>query len=330
VATREVILEILKARQNEWTSGEELSVQLKMSRAAVWKHIARLRQDGYEIEASTRKGYQLRNAPSLLLPAEIRDGLKTSVWGKRDIVYHPETPSTNTDAKVLATQGAPEGTIVIAEHQTMGRGRLGRTWYSPRSHGIYISFIIRPRLSLQDAPILTPLAAVAAAEALALETGLRVHLKWPNDIMVSGKKIGGILTEIGSEMDRVDFAVVGVGLNARIWGFPEDLEGKATSIALETSRQFSRSSLVRGCLGKLETVYEQQKRWGFGSLLTRYKALTAIVGKEAILDSGERRFAGRVRDLDEHGALLVEDGDGKTVRVVSGDIHYHFEGMAHP
>ncbi len=330
MAVRDVILEILKAHQDDWASGEELSVQLNMSRAAIWKHMVKLRNDGYEIEAATRKGYQLKSAPSLLLPAEIKEGLKTSVWGKRDIVYHPETASTNTDAKVLAMQGAPEGTIVIAEHQTRGRGRLGRTWHSPRSHGIYISFIIRPRLSLQDAPILTPLVAVAVAEALAQGTGLKVFLKWPNDIMVSGKKIGGILTEIGSEMDRVDFAVVGVGLNARIWGFPEDLRGKATSIALETSRRISRSSLVRGCLDKLETVYEQQKQSGFGPLLTRYKALTAVVGKEATFDSGGRRFSGRVRELDEHGALLVEDGNGKTVRVVSGDINYPFEGMAHP
>lgn len=330
MTVRDVILEILKAHQDDWASGEELSVRLKMSRAAVWKHIAKLRNDGYEIEASTRKGYQLKSAPSLLLPAEIRDGLKTSVWGKRDIVYHPETASTNTDAKVLATQGAPEGTIIIAERQTRGRGRLGRTWFSPRSQGIYISFIIRPRLSLQAAPILTPLAAVVAAEALAEETGLEVFLKWPNDIMVSGKKIGGILTEIGSEMDRVDFAVVGLGLNVHIWGFPDDLEGKATSIALETSRRISRAGLVRGCLGKLETVYEQQKRSGSGPLLTRYKKLTAVVGKEATLDSGGHRFSGRVCDLDEHGALLVEDGEGKTTRVVSGDINYPFRGTADP
>ena len=302
---------MLKTRQEDWTSGEELSLRLKMSRAAVWKHIAGLRKDGYEIEAATRKGYQLKSAPSLLLPAEIRDGLKTSVWGKREIVYHPETASTNTDAKILATQGAPEGTVVIAEHQTRGRGRLGRNWYSPRSRGVYISIIIRPHLSLQDAPVLTPLTAVVMAEALTEVTGLEVLLKWPNDIMVSGKKIGGILTEIGSEMDRIDFAVIGLGLNVHRSAFPEDLEGKATSIALETAGRISRASLVRSYLGKLEMVYEQQKRLGSGPLLKRYKVLTAVVGKEVTVDSGGRRLSGRVRDLDEHGALLVEGGGWK-------------------
>ena len=322
MAVKDIILEMLKIRQEDWTSGEELSLRLKMSRAAVWKHIAGLRKDGYEIEAATRKGYRLKSAPSLLLPAEIRDGLKTSVWGKREIVYYPETASTNTDAKILATQGAPEGTVVIAEHQTRGRGRLGRNWYSPRSRGIYISIIIRPHFSLQDAPVLTPLTAVVMAEALAEETGLEVLLKWPNDIMVSGRKIGGILTEIGSEMDRIDFAVTGLGLNVHRSAFPEGLKGKATSIALETAGRISRASLVRSYLGKLEKTYEQQKRLGFGPLLTRYKALTAVVGKEVTVDSGGRRLSGRVRDLDEHGALLVEGGGGKTTRVVSGDVHY--------
>ncbi len=322
MAVKDIILEILRTHQDAWTSGEELSLRLKMSRAAIWKHIAKLRNEGYEIEASTRKGYQLRNAPPLLLPTEIRDGLKTSVWGKREIVYHPETASTNTDAKILATQGAPEGTIVIAERQTGGRGRLGRNWYSPRSRGIYISLIIRPHLSLQEAPILTPLIAVAAAEALAQETGLDVRLKWPNDIMVSGKKMGGILTEIGSEMDEVDFAVIGLGLNVHRWRFPQDLKGKATSLAFETTRRFSRAGLVRSYLDKLETVYERQKRWGSGPILQRYKALTAIVGKETAVDSGGRRLTGRVRDLDECGALVLEEADGKMTRVVSGDIHY--------
>ena len=191
MTVKDIILEMLKARQEDWTSGEELSLRLKMSRAAVWKHIAGLRKDGYEIEAATRKGYQLKSAPSLLLPAEVRAGLKTSFMGKRDIVYYPETASTNTDAKILATQGAPEGTIVIAEHQTRGRGRMGRNWYSPRSRGVYMSIIIRPHFSLQDVSILTPLTAVAMAEALAEETGLEVLLKWPNDIMVAGRKIGG-------------------------------------------------------------------------------------------------------------------------------------------
>ena len=319
---------MLKVHQDDWTSGEELSLRLKISRAAVWKHIAKLRQDGYEIEASTRKGYQLKSAPSLLLPAEIKDGLKTSIWGKRDIVYHPETASTNTDAKILATQGAPEGTVVIAEHQTRGRGRLGRNWYSPHSRGIYISVIIRPRFSLQDAPILTPLTAVVMAEALAEETGLEVRLKWPNDIMVSGRKIGGILTEIGSEMDQIDFAVIGLGLNVRRCRFPEDFKSKATSIEEETSSRISRTGLVRSYLGKFEAVYEQKKPWGFGPLLKRYEALTAVVGKEVTVNSGGRRLSGRVRELDDHGALIVEGGGGTTMRVVSGDVHYSFEGVA--
>ena len=213
MTTKDQLLLYLKEKRENWVSGELLSDELGVSRAAVWKHVRKLREEGYVIKSSPRKGYCFSKTSDLLLPNEIRDGLDTRTFGKRNIDYFMEIDSTNMRAKDLAAEGAPEGTVVIAEKQTKGRGRKGRSWHSPLGHGIYTSLILKPAMSPSGAPRITLMTAVAIAEALLSLVHLEVRIKWPNDIIVNGKKLAGILTEISTEMDAVNYIVVGVGIN---------------------------------------------------------------------------------------------------------------------
>jgi len=245
MSTKDQLLLYLKERKGDWVSGEALSNKIAVSRSAVWKHICKLREEGYVIESSPKKGYLLRKAPDLLFPNEIREGLDTKVFGKRDIVYFTETDSTNTRAKDLAARGAPEGTLVISERQTKGRGRKGRSWFSPSQGGIYTSLILRPSISPSEAPKITLLSAVVVAETLRSLTGLSAIIKWPNDILINGKKIAGILTEMSTEMDAIDYIVVGLGLNVNTPDFPDDIREKATSI-FRNRQTFSKGQIYPG------------------------------------------------------------------------------------
>ena len=213
MSTKDELLKYLKHSGDTWISGETLASALAISRTAIWKHIKALQEDGYQIESSTNRGYTLKAIPDRLLPAEIREGLKTIRFARKNIDYYRETDSTNVRARMLAHEGAPEGTLVVAETQTQGRGRRGRTWFSPPGCGIYMSIILRPLVQPHEAPQLTLLTAVAMVETLLGFVDLPFTIKWPNDILIHGKKISGILTEMAMEMDRVDYVVVGLGLN---------------------------------------------------------------------------------------------------------------------
>ena len=204
MATKNQLLLYLKENQENWVSGELISNNLSVSRAAIWKQIRNLKEDGYIIESSPKKGYLLSKSSDPITAGEIRQGLSTRVFGKKNIIYLRETDSTNTRAKELAAQGAPEGTLVIAEKQTNGRGRRGRSWFSPPGGGIYFSLILRPVISPGETPRITLMTAVVLAETLISLMKLKLRIKWPNDILVNGKKLAAILTEISTEMDEVN------------------------------------------------------------------------------------------------------------------------------
>lgn len=318
--TRDKVFEILRANRDSWVSGEELSQGLGVSRAAVWKHVQGLRQAGYIIESAPRKGHRLVEVPPFLLPTEIRNRLGTSLWGNREIVHSFEVDSTNTKARSLVAEGAPQGTLVVAEYQTGGRGRLGRRWYSPPGQGLYLSLIIRPDLSLQEAPKLNMLLAVVTAEATAEKSGQPVDLKWPNDIVINGRKAGGILIEIGSDMDRLEYAIAGVGLNVSTTRFPGSLNRSATSVFRESRRSISRTDLLQALLRRLEAAWDHQRAFGFRRVRRRYADLTGLVGRPLRVQASGRTIAGRVKKINRFGALVVEDDQGRTSRVVSGDI----------
>ncbi|MGZ6290965.1 MAG: biotin--[acetyl-CoA-carboxylase] ligase [Syntrophales bacterium] len=322
MSTRQQLLIYLKEGKGTWVSGESLAHKMAVSRSAVWKHIGALKDDGYLIESSRKKGYLLRQASDLLLADEIREGLNTNVFGKGEIIYFEETDSTNVRAKYLAGDGAPEGTVVVAEKQTQGRGRRGRSWFSPPGEGIYTSMVLRPPIPPNEAPKLTLLASVAVAEALLSLTSLKVSIKWPNDILIKGKKVAGILTEISTEMDRIDYVVIGVGVNVNTPrnGLPPDIANTATSVLIETGRAFPRIALLRAYLEWFEIYYETFKTKGFDPILKRWKHLADIIGRRISVELMGRVRVGKVLDVDKEGFLILQDRKGTMERIISGDV----------
>lgn len=322
MSTKDDILAYLGKDSGCWVSGEHLSRRLGLSRSAVSKHVRSLRKMGYVIESRPRRGYVLQERSPALLPAEIRHGLQTAVFGKQQIQYFVETDSTNTRARKLALEGAPEGTLVAAETQTGGKGRLGRAWYSPTGRAVYLSLILRPRMSPLDVPKITLIAAVAAAEAVLAVASVAVRIKWPNDLLVHGKKIAGILTEAGTEADVIGHVIVGLGLNVNTEAFPAPIRNTATSLFLETGVRFSRTRLVREYLNRFEKAYVRTAREGFAPVMERWKALSDALGRQVAVEMLEERLVGRVRDIDADGFLVVEEEGGRLRRVFSGDVFY--------
>ncbi len=322
MSTKQQLLIYLKEGKGTWVSGESLAHKMAISRTAIWKHVRNLKEDGYVIESSPKKGYLLRQASDLLLVNEIQEGLNTSVFGKRDIAYFKETDSTNLRAKFLASDGAPEGTVVVAESQTRGRGRRGRSWFSPSGEGIYTSIILRPSISPNEAPKLTLMASVAVAEALLSMTSLDINIKWPNDILVKGRKIAGILTEISMEMDRIDYIVIGVGINVNTprKSLPPDIRDIATSVFMETGKPFPRIALLRAYLEWLEIYYETFKTKGFEPVMNRWKSLADIIGHRVSVDMIDRVRVGEVLDVDKDGFLILKEQGGALERIISGDV----------
>jgi len=320
--TREQLLEFLSAAKGTWVSGDDLAGRIALTRSAVWKHVRRLREEGCEIESSPRKGYLLKEPPDRLNAEIIKCTLRTRVFGKREVAVFSRTESTNTTAKSMALGGAPEGTLVLADTQTSGRGRKGRTWHSPPRDGLYASIILRPSLLLSQAGRIPIFASLAIAETL-VSLGLSgVSLKWPNDILVRGKKIAGILTEVGAEMDGVDYIIIGVGINVNTNRFPGNLQRSATSVFLETGKRVFRSMVLSRYLALFEKYCRVYKRGVTGGLLTRWKDLAGIMGRHVVVDTGGHVSGGIVKDLDEDGALIVQDQEAGSVRVISGDVRF--------
>lgn len=319
-SSKHLLLGLLKERRGEWVSGEGLCKRMAISRSAVWKQVCKLKGEGYVIEASPRKGYLFLEASHRVLPNEIRETLNTKVFGQGEIGHWVETESTNAVAKGLAARGAPEGTLVIAESQTNGRGRKGRSWYSPPLEGIYASLVLRPNISPSDAPKMTFMTAVAVADALSRSTSLKVNVKWPNDILVNGKKVAGILTESSMEMDAIEYMVIGLGLNVNTAVFPGSLKEKATSVLLETGRPFSRAGLVREYLQDFERYYEQFKSSGPVPIIKRWRALTDMIGRRVSVDVIDRTYTGIVQEIDDDGVLILKDRRGRSYRIFSGDV----------
>lgn len=322
MTTRGELLHYLKHSNGAWISGEALAAGLGISRTAVWKQVRALQGEGYGIESSPRKGYALRKASDLLLPAEIRDGLQTTRFGRQGIAYFPQTDSTNLRARQLAAEGAPEGTLVVAETQLQGRGRRGRGWHSPAGEGIYASLILRPRIQPQEATQLVLLAAVAVAEALLASAELPFTIKWPNDILVGGKKIAGILLEMSLETERVDHVVIGLGLNVNppAGGLPPELAGIATSLGAAAGRTFSRAELLRRCLEKLEGLYDRFLAGEREPIRRRWHELAGIVGERVRIAGIDRIYAGRVVEIDADGFLILESAAGARERILAGDL----------
>lgn len=322
MTTREAVLQALKEKDGEWLSGEMLSESLKVSRTTVWNQIKALLAEGYKVESSPKKGYRLSSPPDILSPAEVCPGLTCRVFGRKDYLYYQEIDSTNSQARALASKGYPEGTLVVADMQTAGRGRRGRSWFSPGSQGIYMSLILRPVLPLKEISRISLLIAVAAAETLEDELALPARIKWPNDILINNKKIAGILSEVVTDMDGIEYIVVGIGLNInnRLQDFPSDLRTPPTSAMVEDQRSVSRVKVLQGLLKRLENRYFDLLAGNFADTLEKGKRLSMAIGQELKLDTINGVLVGQAVDIDDHGFLLLRDQSGNIHTLMSGEI----------
>lgn len=318
---RMMIVEMLKNAGEDFLSGERIADKLGISRTAVWKHIQTLRSNGYEIISSERCGYKLKDAPDLLLPSEIQIGLNTKIIGK-EMHYKPSVDSTNRLAKALAYHGAADGAIVVAEEQLGGKGRLERSFYSPRNKGIWFSVIMRPKFLPYEAPKCTLMAAVAVAEAMK-RFDLRAEIKWPNDIMHDGRKLVGILTEMTCELSRINYIVVGVGINVNISRdeFPEEIRPVAASLSEINGEPLSRVKLFRAVIEEFDKLYLKINESGFDEVLKRWKKYNITLGKtvKVISATDGSSFTGKAIDLDAEGALIVDTKEGRRT-VYAGDV----------
>jgi BirA family transcriptional regulator, biotin operon repressor / biotin---[acetyl-CoA-carboxylase] ligase len=315
------ILRLFLGKRGEVVSGEEMSGALQVSRTAVWKHIRFLRELGCRIEAVPSRGYRLVAAPDLLLPELIGAGLKSARIG-RNLVCLRETGSTNEEAFKLAEEGAEEGTVVVAEAQRRGKGRLGRQWESPAGVNLYCSVILRPPILPARAAQMTFLSSVAVARAIADETSLRPFIKWPNDLLINGRKVAGLLNEMSAETEKVNFIVLGIGVNINMQReqFPGTMRHPATSLFLETGKPVNRVDFTRALLEALDLLYGAYLDHGYGPVREEWLARCNFLGSRVRISFLDNELTGTAKGIDEEGALLVERPDGRVERVLAGDV----------
>jgi BirA family biotin operon repressor/biotin-[acetyl-CoA-carboxylase] ligase len=320
----ERVLEALRRAGDRHCSGASLSADLGVTRAQIWKHVEALRSRGYGIEGAPGDGYRLRALPDRLYPEEIRAGLATR-WLGREIRHFEETDSTNRVAQDLARAGAPHGLAVIAEGQTAGRGRLGRAFFSPPHANLYVSFVLRPEVQLADAPTLILAAGLAVAESVVAVLGdpEPVEIKWPNDVLVRGRKTSGILMELSAEATRVGFLVLGIGVNLNVdpATFPEDFRRRATSLAAEVGHPLDRVAFTRGLFGTLESMLDRHTEGGFEALRADFGRFFRMAGRSVrVADPAGSETEGVAEGIAADGALLLRRAGGGLDRVLAGDV----------
>lgn len=315
------LLQLFMDHPDTYVSGEEISRKLEISRAAVWKQINKLREKGYEFDAVPRVGYRLKQKPERIELVLLLSQLRTTQMG-RQIKLLESTPSTQLVAQELAEQGAVEGTIVIAEEQTSGRGRMGRVWHSPAGKGIWMSMILKPQTSLQFTPQLTLVIAVALCRALQRMTGLAIGIKWPNDLLIGTRKISGILLESSAEDERVRYAIAGIGISANLdeSDYPEELRPIATSLKIEAGAKVDRETIIAEFLYELETLYQMYHEQGFGPIKTLWEALSVSLHRPITIRTPMGTIQGVAECLDDSGALWITDEKGERRKIFSGDV----------
>ncbi|WFA07739.1 biotin--[acetyl-CoA-carboxylase] ligase [Tissierella sp. Yu-01] len=313
------ILRLLKKREG-FISGESISKEFGVTRAAIWKSINSLKEDGYKIESITNKGYRLLSSPDILTCEEIGEYLNTRFIGN-NIYYYDSIDSTNKMAKDIAFEKG-EGVVIVSEEQLEGRGRLGRTWVSPKKKGIYFSIVLKPQLPPTKIAKLTLIGAAAVNLAFK-EIGIESQIKWPNDIVINGKKVCGILTEMNSELNMINYVIIGIGINVNLKEneIPEDIKHKATSLKIESKGEIDRKRLFATILNKFEELYIPFNDDGdIVKTIEICRNNSAVIGKEILLVNGSTKSLGKALDINEAGELIVEFEDGKIESIFSGEI----------
>jgi BirA family biotin operon repressor/biotin-[acetyl-CoA-carboxylase] ligase len=315
-----IVLGLLLEYKDDFVEGGVLCDKLDVPRAELLKRIDSLRARGYVIQASGGRGYRLVEVPDSLGEREIQPLLATGELGRK-IHSFPELESTNDEAHRLAEAGALHGEVVVADVQTKGRGRRGRTWVAPKGKAVTFSVVLRPSLPPARAPEITLVAAVAVCEAARELGAASARIKWPNDVECRGKKLAGVLTELRAEVDRIRHAVVGIGFNVsmEMHDFPEELRRTATSLLVETGERTPRPLVLASALEHFEEWLSLHETEGFGPVRDRWRELSTTLG-HAVRITGEGELEGTAVDLDDDGALLVRTANGQLVRVVAGDV----------
>ena len=303
-------------------SGQQLCEQFQVSRTAVWKVINQLKEEGYQVEAVRNKGYRIIESPDVLtreeLAVQIGDATR---WAGQEIVCFTETDSTNVRARKLGENGAAHGTLVVAEQQTAGRGRRDRGWESPAGSSIYMSLLLRPEFLPNKAPMLTIVMAYSVATALREQTGLDFRIKWPNDIVLNGKKVVGILTEMSTEIEYINHVVIGVGINVNTEAFPEEICATATSIRRESGKTWRRAELIAAILRQFEVQYERfVKEEDLAYLREAYDAILVNCNREVRILGEKDGYRAVALGIDDQGELLVRKEDGTVTSVYAGEV----------
>lgn len=319
---RKKLIEAFTNNENEYLSGQKLADIAGCSRTAIWKQIEELRKEGFQFQAVRRKGYKIVSIPTAMTADKITLGLKTEIFG-RNLYYYDSVESTQKIASKLANEAAEEGTVVISEEQTAGRGRMDRKWHSPKHTGIWMSILLRPKIPISKAPQLTLITAVGVVQAIEEATELLPQIKWPNDIMVNGKKITGILTELQAEADSIHSVIIGIGMNVNTLeaDFPEEIRRTASSLSIEAGRTIGREELIRTILEKLEKLYFLYLTKGFLPIKLMWESYAISIGKQIIARTITGEISGKAIGITEDGVLLIEDSAGVIHHIYSADIN---------
>ena len=316
---RNKIKEFFLNAENVFISGEELSNQLGISRTAIWKQIKELKKEGYQFEAVRKKGYRLLNLPDDLNLVGVKQNLQTK-WLGHELVFYNKLESTQKTAHELARNGASNGTIILADEQTKGKGRLGRQWHSANGKGVWMSIILRPSFTFQQAPLITLLTSVVIAKTLQELYGIPIRIKWPNDIYLQEKKLAGILTEIHGEQDLLQYLIIGIGINTHRTVFPAELDHKVISLEEFLNSPLRRKELVQSLLFNLEKYYERYINEGFSPFYTFYNELLLWKGMQITVNQLNRQLTGINEGINQDGQLLLRQNDGQLIKLFSGDI----------
>ena len=316
---KEEILRLLRSADG-YISGQELCNRFGVSRTAVWKAINQLKEAGYEIEAQQNKGYRLMAAPDLMTEAEIKSLLHTD-WVAKEVLYFDTIDSTNTKAQELAEKGYPSGTLVVADKQESGKGRRGRSWVSPSGTGIFMTLMIKPDINPNNASMLTLVAAIAVAKAITSVTGEEALIKWPNDIVINGKKVCGILTEMNAQFDYINHIVVGIGINVHNESFPEEISQMASSLMIEAGgKRFHRAQIIAETMSYFEQYYDTfLKTQDLSALVREYDELLVNRNKSVRVLDPKEPFDGKAMGITPKGELIVDTWESRKL-VSSGEV----------
>lgn len=331
-STRNKLINLLAKEKDKFVSGEALSKALNISRSAIWKHMNELKKDGYRIEAQPNKGYRITGFPEKMSENTLKWGLETK-WAGIKIIHKETVPSTQLIAHEAARNNAPHGTIVIADEQKEGRGRMNRHWHSAKDQGLWFSIILRPEIQPHLAPQLTLLTGTVLADALRMHTQTEPMIKWPNDILINEKKCAGILTEMQAEQDQIQYVIIGIGLNVnqKEQELNNTIEKQATSLQVETGKYWSMKALFQMIITSFEKAYESYMENGFQEVKRKWENYGFKLGQTIQIKTRDKSREALFQGITDDGALLIEEMDGEHTTLYSAEIEWfeHNRGGLH-